>query len=177
MFIESIVISFQIWVSKPGVPYNTTVSLPTAEGCGFHQMEWILYLLWQHVQSLQLESVQAAIAFASPIWPALAPSCKIYWWSAFKKSQAPGMQGTLFNRADQRPISRSKYTCLWTDLHMGIKVQENPLCNAKTTISLFYHRMIVLRNTYTERCYSEGRKPLLPSLKLRKEKENVNETI
>lgn len=41
----------------------------------------------------------------------------------------------------------------------------------KRRFLFFYHRMVVRRNIYTERCYMENRKPLLPA---RNKKQKVN---
>ena len=39
----------------------------------------------------------------------------------------------------------------------------------KRRFLFYYHRMVTRRNRYTERCYKDNRKPLLPGMKIAKE--------
>ena len=42
----------------------------------------------------------------------------------------------------------------------------------KTHFHFILHRLVVGRNRYTERCYQDGKRPLLPSAKNMKKKKN-----
>lgn len=123
-------------------------------------------VLWQHVSFGWPKSSQTMTSTTHTVWWNVDQNPKNHWQSAYTEPHWQEVQRAVKLNHPNFNTMAAEQTFVWLSRFKKI------LAAMGKTHHLFYlHRMVKIRNRYTELCYRCGRKPLLPTCKNRNREE------